>query len=165
MKKYFDNINFLQISIHFAATWFMIFATKTFSLLYEVEIFEALRTNGVTNLEEIGKTTYEFSTFLIVLQLSGFFGILTAFLISLVISKKKKYSLVNSYIVFILAFILYRFKLLGWEYLKQIFLLPGEIFTNPYLNILINGVILLSTSLLLFFTNTTNRIIEQNCNK
>ncbi len=89
-------------------------------------------------------------------------GILVAFIISLTISIKKKRFWINSLLVFILSYLLRRFEYDGWDYLKIIFLAPGQYFDyHSAWYFLINGFTMLAIGLLMFFSTFTNSFIDK----
>jgi len=88
-------------------------------------------------------------------------GLLVAFIISLTICIKRKWFWVNSLIVFISAYTLSWFNLLGWAYLKNIFLSAGELFNNTTAEVLTNSLLLLTLGLLFFFLPSVNKFIAK----
>jgi hypothetical protein len=93
-------------------------------------------------------------------ETSGYVGLLVAFIISLSISVKSKWFWLNSLIVFLLSYVLTRFDLNGWHYLKFLFLAPGQYFDSySTWNSLANGLPMLTIGVLLFFLKLTNRFI------
>lgn len=92
-------------------------------------------------------------------SLGNLIGLLVAFVISLAISINRKWFWFNSFLVLIVVYILGRFDLLGWNYLKKIFLTPGEIFRDIKLEFLTNGLLLLILGLLTFFLARINKFI------
>jgi len=87
-------------------------------------------------------------------------GLLVSFIISLVIAKRHKWFWVNSLIVFILLFVLKRWNISGWSFLKYIFLAPGEIFRSNMLLLLTNGLILLGLGFFVFYYKRFNDFID-----
>jgi hypothetical protein len=77
----------------------------------------------------------------------------------LIISFKRKWFWFNSFLVLVLVPISGHLHLLGWAYLKKIFLMPGEIFANTTWQYLTDGLLLLSLGLLTFFLASTNKFI------
>ena len=92
-------------------------------------------------------------------------GLLTGFLISLAITIKKHWYWVNSLIVFLTASLLLRYHLFGWYYLSYIFQAPGSIFKAYSIGyFLVNGLIMLTIGLLLFFLKWPVQFISPNKN-
>jgi hypothetical protein len=84
-------------------------------------------------------------------------GYLIAFLITLLISKKKKFYWLNSILSLVIFWTLSQYDLTGWNYLKNIFLLPGEI-ANGIWYYLINGFLMISLGIALLFI--ANKIVD-----
>lgn len=152
--------------MHFIAFWFFIHAFQTLSYLYDTKLVDTVRqSNGQLNSQILVDNKIEASDltyFVLWTSVSGFLGLLVAFIISLTISIKRHWFWVNALLAFILTYILYRFNLLGWTYLKQIFLYVGQKFNNSAIEFLFNGIILLIIGFLIFFLRRPNRFIENN---
>ena len=115
---------------------------------------------GTDILKKHGISTEEFAAFLLFTNFSALAGLLVAFIISLIISSRQHWYWMNSLLAFIVTYILFRFDLLGWEYLRKIFWYPGQLFKNTASEFLINGIILLSIGLLVFFLPRSKRFIS-----
>jgi hypothetical protein len=157
------KLNWRQIAIHFIATWFLIYAFQTLSLLHDTTILNIIKHSSekeliqsVNNNKALG---VEFISFSYISDMSKFVAVLTAFIISLMISIKKEWFWFNSFIVLIVAYFLNRFDLLGWDFLKKVALLPGRIFKNVTADYFTSGSILLLISFLLFFLPFLNNFI------
>ncbi len=67
----------------------------------------------------------------------------------------------NALLVLIISYVLKRLDVDGWNYLKYIFLKPGQYFgENSAVYYLANGLTMLTIALLLFFSKGTNRFID-----
>jgi hypothetical protein len=91
---------------------------------------------------------------------SGFIGLIVAFVISLAISIKRHWFWLNSLVVLIVTYVLYRLDLLGWAYLKKFFWRFGQIFSSIKIEFIVNGALLLMIGLLIFFLKRPNAFIE-----
>ncbi|MGG9961178.1 hypothetical protein [Ferruginibacter sp. SUN106] len=163
IQKFIARLNWRQVLIHFIATWFFMYSFQTLAVLHNTNLIDILRHSDKGDLSEaLSKkqvSATEVSYFVMWTSLSNTFGSLVAFIISLAISIKRKWFWFNSIIVFVLVFILSRYEQLGWNFLKNIFLTPGEIFGNIILEYLANGIILLTLGLLTFFSGKANKFI------
>jgi hypothetical protein len=163
LKNFITRINWRQIVVHFAASWFFIHAFQILSNLYHLDIVIALRqsctANGFQGMIDKGFTTDDLVGFLMWQNLSGLIGLITAFFISLAISIKYRWFWVNSLLVLIAAYTLYKFNFLGWPYLKKVFLIPGQIFETLSIRLLVNGLFVLLTGVLLLFLKPIKRFI------
>ncbi len=150
--------------MHSIACWFFIHAFQTLSYLYDTKLIDIVRqSNGQFNDQALGDNKIEASDvayFLLWTNISGLVGLLVAFIISLTISIKRHWFWVNSLFAVLLMYILYRFELLGWAYLKRIFWYLGQKLNNATGEFLLNGIILLIIGLFIFFLKLTNQFIE-----
>lgn len=164
LQDFVARLNWRQILMHFIAFWFFIHAFQTLSYLYDTKLIDTVRqSNGQLNSQALVDNKVETSDltyFVLWPSVSGFVGLLVAFIISLTISIKRQWFWANALFVFVLTYILYRFDLLGWTYLKQFFWYLGQKFNNSIIEFLINGVILLTIGLFIFFLRRPNQFIE-----
>ena len=162
------KINYLQILLHFIASCFFIFSFRAFSAVYNIKILKLVTENGVENVmknsEKYGITISDIWYFTFTTEISNVIGIFVAFIISIIISIKKKWSIWNSFIVFILSFLLNRFDLLGWSYFKT-YLSIGKYINNMLLGFLTTGTFLLIIGLLIFLSNFLSSRIENQKQK
>lgn len=163
------KINYLQIIIHLIATCFFIFSFTVYSNIYNFKLLMVFSENGVhnvmSNTDKYGITLSDIWDFSFTTTILQFIGIIIAFIISLIISIKNKWSILNSFIVLILSFILNRFDLLGWGYIKD-YLFLGKYISNLKLSFFMMGSILLIIGLIIFLSNFLNDKIEKqskNC--
>lgn len=162
------KINYVLIIFHFIASYFIIFSLKSFSWLYSIKILELTKIHGAKNVfdnqEKYGITPGDIALFSFWPSVAVFAGIVFTFIISIVISKIKKWSILNSFIVLILIYLLYRFDLLGWDYIRSY--LSVDRFIDDYQSIfIINGLLLLIIGSIIFFSKWTNRIIQNQYQK
>lgn len=164
LQNFITRLNWRQIVIHFIAFWFFIHAFQTLSYLFDTKLVDTVRqSNGQLTSRALTDKKIEASDltyFVLWTSVSGFFGLLVAFIISVAISIKRHWFWINALISFLLMYILYRFDLLGWTYLKQIFLYVGQKFNNSTIEFLFNGIILLIIGVLIFFLRQPNKFIE-----
>lgn len=162
------KINYLQIFIHFVATCFFIFSFRVYSDIYNFKILMLFSENGVknvmTNTEKYGVTSSDIYDLNFAISISQLIGIIIAFIISIIISVKNKWPILNSFIVLILSFTLNRFDLLGWSYIKD-YLFLGKYINNLKLSFFIMGSILLIIGLMIFLSNFLNAKIEKHSNR
>ena len=166
LHNFIERINWRQILMHFFAFWFFIYAAQTLSFLYNTNLLDTVRnTKGELTtkaLNDSGTTASDLVDYVLWTTISGFIGLLVAFIISLLISIKRHWFWVNSLIAFIVTYILYRYDLLGWTYLKQIFWYVGQKLNNTTVEFLFNGITLLIIGLLIFLLKRPNQFIENN---
>jgi hypothetical protein len=157
IKSFFSQLNGRLMVIHFIAFWFFIFAFQTLAFVHDYNFLylASERTNRLNNharfLRDMG-----------VIEQSGIYGLLTAYIISWSICTRRNWFWANSVIIFLLAFVFKVFGLLGWNYLHSFFQLPGKIFDDTSIwGYLTNGAIMLIIGLLLFFYKPLVRYIER----
>jgi hypothetical protein len=154
-QTFISKFNWRQVLLHFVAFWFFIHAFQTLSYLYDTKLIDTVRQSNGQDTDKIlvdsGTTATEVAYFLLWIGVSGLIGLVVAFIISLIISIKRHWFWINALIAFILTYILYRFDLLGWIYLKPFFWYLGQKFSNSTIEFLVNGIILLTIGLLIFF--------------
>ena len=164
LQNFIAKINWRQILIHFVAFWFFIHAFQTLSYLYDTKLVDTVRqSNGqdaIKTLSDNGTTASDLNYFVVWTSVSGFIGLLFAFIVSLTISIKRHWFWINSLLAFILTYILYRFDLLGWTYLKRFFWYLGQLFNNSTIEFLFNGIALLTIGFLIFLLRRPNQFIE-----
>ena len=162
MKK----INYLQIIIHLIATYFFAFSAIVFSSFYNFRFVKIILENGIDNVihnsEKFKITLIDESNFSYSIAISSVIGIFIAILISIFISIKKKWSIINSFIILLISFILKKIGFFDWVW-NQLgtFVCPGKYISNLKLNILTSGIFLLSIGCLLFFSKILNLKIEK----
>lgn len=158
------KINYLQIFIHFIATCFFIFSFRVYSDIYNFKILMLFSENGVQNVmrntDKYEITLSDIWDFSFTITISQLIGIFIAFIISIIISIKNKWSIANSFIVLMLSFTLNRFDLLGWTYIKD-YLFLGKYISNLKLSFFIMGSFLLIIGLIIFLSNFLNSKIEK----
>ena len=158
------KINYLQIFIHFIATCFFVFSFRVYSDIYNFKILMLFSENGVQNVmrntDKYEITLSDIWDFSFTITISQLIGIFIAFIISIIISIKNKWSIANSFIVLMLSFTLNRFDLLGWTYIKD-YLFLGKYISNLKLSFFIMGSFLLIIGLIIFLSNFLNSKIEK----
>jgi hypothetical protein len=166
LQKFISRLNWRQIVIHFVASYFFVYAFTILAYLYDTKLVDHFRFSNYENpIQKIDNTNYSSSDvahFIMIPLYSAMVGLLIAFLISLFISIKRQWFWFNSAIAFLLTYFLHRFDYLGWDYLKKIFLAPGRLFNNTFIEFLLNGTLMLTIGLLLFFLRQSMKFIDKN---
>ncbi len=116
--------------------------------------------NVMRNTDKYEITLSDIWDFSFTITISQLIGIFIAFIISIIISIKNKWSIANSFIVLMLSFTLNRFDLLGWTYIKD-YLFLGKYISNLKLSFFIMGSFLLIIGLIIFLSNFLNSKIEK----
>ncbi|WP_343697326.1 hypothetical protein [Flavobacterium sp.] len=158
-----QKINYIQIIFHLIVTYFLTFSFQSFAWLHNARIIELTETYGVENFahnhEKYNVSVQEIALFTFWPHVACLLGILLAFILSITISIVKKWSILNSFVVLLISYILYRFDILSWKYSKSF--LSVDRFIDDYQTIFIlNGSLLLIIGLVIFFSKWTNRLIQ-----
>lgn len=170
-RTFLSKLNWRQMLVHFVAMWFFIHAFQFLSYLTNIRLYEAVQTSSKNNgrFSTANFSAAELVSYLYYTTTSWFFALLLALIISLLMSKWKKWFWLNSLISFLIAYLLERFDYSGWYYLKHIFFLPGSVFKHtsyyPTFYLLTNGAVLLSLGVVTFFNNRITRFVDENREK
>lgn len=163
-QNFISRLNWRQVLLHFVAFWFFIHAFQTLSYLYDTALIDTVRNSKgqVTEqmLAESGLNAADLTYFVFWTGISGFIGLLLAFIISLTISIRRGWFWANALTTFILTYLFYRYNLLGWTFLKRIFWYFGLQFNNATVEFIFNGTVLIAIGLLIFFLRRPIQFIE-----
>ena len=159
-----QNLRWQQILVHFTALIFIVHAFHMFSYLFGIKIIDIYFGNKnmtVNSLLRSGLFSGEYLTdFLIWQSLSVSIGCLFAFIVSLFISLRKKWFWLNSLLVLLLAFFLFRYFDLGWSVLKTLVLyFRGKKDKSIFL-FSSTVIVLMVIGLVIFFAKPSIRFIE-----
>ena len=162
MKEILKRLNWKLILVHFIATWLFIHSFYILSYLHDIEFTEFIMKNRsqVPDFDEIPFDTKRMSDFFMITGVSKFISLLVAFIISLSISIYRKWFWLNSVLVLLITYTLFRLDFLLWDYLKVIFRFIGGFMPNVILDFLVDGLVMLFLGLLIFFSKKINQIIE-----
>jgi len=158
-----SKLNWRLLLVHMAACWFFIYAFRLFFIMHDLAIIDVFVHNqhAIKNLDP--KRITNDAMWVAVGQVAG---LLVGYLISLLVSIKYQWSRLNSLIVFLVAYFLWRFSLFGWEHLALIFLAPGSFFKDDTAwYYIINGAVMLAIGLFLFFSKWAVQFIEAGQNE
>jgi len=143
-----SKLNWRLILIHFVACWFFIHAFKVLFSLHDHEFLMGVIANRNTGGLNAGRLANDIHW----LNLAGYAGLIAGCLLSVLISLKKHWFLANTLIVFVIAFVLEKYELLGWNSLQSVFTSPGDLLNLPSpWYFLLNGGIMVAIGLVLFF--------------
>ena len=152
-------------SDYFSGFQSFFFVFQILSYLYNTNLVDTLRnSNGQDTIKVLvnnDTTASDVAYFHFWTGVSGSIGLLVAFILSLIISIRRHWFWVNSLIAFVVTYILYRYDVLGWTYLKRVFWYLGQKFDNSTVEFLFNGIILLIIGLLVFLLRRPNQFIEK----
>ncbi|MFY7729991.1 MAG: hypothetical protein ACOVRN_10775 [Flavobacterium sp.] len=144
------NISFKFILFHIIAAWFFIHAFATASLLFDVALVKGFITEGESYFSTANIGPRRISNFLVATGLSRFLGFIVSVCISFIITRKHKVHWLNVLPLFIVGYFFLFYDFLGWNYLKFIFLLPGDASDIVSVKLTINSVVLLLLGMAVF---------------
>lgn len=165
IKDFAARINWRQIVVHALAFWFFMYAFETLAYLFHIDLIDASKSTNLNMNEMIQKKgigVVEITSFLITQGFAEIAGILIAVVLSFIISFKNKWFWFNSLLSLLLIFLFMRLRLTGWDQIRDFFYLPGRLSSNIVIELLINGMILLTIGLLLLFSKPIKRFIAGN---
>ena len=166
MKENLKRLNWKLILLHFVATWFFIHSFYILSYLHDIEFTEFImkNRNEIPVFDEIPFDTKRMGNFFMITGVSKFIGLLVAFIISLGISLYRKWFWLNSVLVLLITYTLFRLDFLLWDYLKVIFRFIGGFMPNVILDFLVDGLVMLFLGLLIFFAKKSTQLINYEKN-
>lgn len=160
--KIVKKINYVQILIHFMATLFLIISFNKFSFLNNVKILQATVQYGIKytfdHHEKLGISLEDISLFSFWPAVFSTIALFVGFIISLIVSKVKGWSLINSIIVFLSVLILQRFVVSTTAFPSFSLM---EFLSDFRLDFILFGSFFLILSSILFFSKGLNNIIQK----
>ncbi|MGV3460104.1 MAG: hypothetical protein ACO1N9_06585 [Flavobacterium sp.] len=153
-KNFLSKLNWKQIIIHMIAAWFLFGTLHQFYSLYRIDLLEGYKDGGMKFLSD---NANEVNYYIFYLSLSGLVAALITLFISIILSIKKGWHWINSVLSFVIIMILKRVDL---DYIERILFYPGWQFKSLRIGFVVNGLIMLSVSLFLFFSPIVQRFIS-----
>ena len=161
IQQLHGKINWRHILVHLLAIYAIKQAAYQWAFLTDTALLDALRYNGtgypVLTAEEVAHRSLD------LLKAAGIFasvGLLAGFVCSLVISINRKWSWLNSVLAFVihlaLSNLLLHTDLLSFHWVPS----PGSVLGSSFLRHFVDGLLLLSAAMLLFFSKRVNRFIR-----
>ncbi len=158
MKK----LNVPLLVFHSLGALFFIFSFQKFRGLYYLDVFELATRVGISNFvnnsSKYGYTIADVAHFTLVTGLTNLIAILFAFVVSLFICIKRKYSIFNSIVVLLLMLVLIRIDILKWIMIDRI---PGYFIRNLFALFLVGGLVFLFMGIVMFTSKRLNRIVAK----
>ena len=166
MKEFLQKFNRRQLLVHFIATWFFMFSFQVLSFLHNLRLFLLIKSSVVNNQLDTASISSKYTaaainSYYFWTNSANNIGLLVAFVVSLIISVKRKWFLGNALLIVLLAYVLEYYGWLGWEWLGKVFWLPGMFFKDPVYQYVINGFVLLLLGCCCFFLPPINQFINK----
>ena len=158
---FLNRINWRQIIIHFLVCWcFAYISNILFSMLFFLRDWDLvlaiihshgdIRQIDFSHLKGVDAQKIAWLAFWS--TLSKPIGLAAGFILSLITSIIRTWFWVNSFLVFLLACVLFHFHFSDWTWLLKVFLAPGRIFPTYSVGyFVVDGSVLLLLGLLLLF--------------
>lgn len=154
MKNFFLKLNWRLIVIHILASWLFLCAFREFVLMHDYSYqYVYSHNNKAPDEDRIMNNLYWNA-------LSGVVGLLVAFIISFILSLRKRWFWPNSVIVFILGILSSPFilRLNAGYYINY---LLGGLITVPWKEFMTIGIMLLLPGLILLLSKIFVRLIDK----
>lgn len=159
MKSILSSFNARLLLIHFVAFWFFMYGFQMISFLHD---YDFLYSQHTLLLNSPGRFDYD----MVIIEQSGSFGLIAAYITSFFISSKQGWHWINSALVFIVAFLLENFVLLHWVKFHNNYLSQGGLFhVFSKWGHLALGIALLSFGVLLIISKKVIKYINGNSAK
>lgn len=165
-QKLIDRVNWRLIVIHLFATLFFMIAAKEFIMLYDIELLSLIGKYSVSktydHLFKQDGFTNRLTLFSFWAKTSPLIGLVISFVLSLMVCLVKKHFWLNSFLVLIISFILYRTGFYDSQVINTIFLSFGRLFASYGIVFILiaNGIFLLLIGLFVFFSKVVNDFIQ-----
>lgn len=157
------QINPEQIIFHFVASLMILLALKNAYLFFNHELLSEVDKFGFeevyNNSDKFGYSAEDFLWFTINQKIVLWIGILIAFVFSILVVRKQKWSVWNSIIIFSLLIFLNILDLLNFP---SYYISIGSLFSNWTIRILLNIIFFFSIGFYLFFSKRVISIISVN---
>lgn len=156
------KLNFLQILFHFIATYCCIFLFRTLHWINNIRVLEITEKHSLENIQNdfsnYGITAKDIFNLTAFPPIATLIGMLLGIGISLFISIKKKWPLINSLVIFILCFSFNYFDLPIFNYLQTLY--PLTLTKSLFLQLITLCVLFVSIAMFLFFSKIIKNYIE-----
>ena len=162
------KLDYKLIISHTLAGIFLIWALNELIYLYDSELLRIYDDINIIDAWRMDNKAERISMFLLLKYTSSYIGLIITLLISLSISLKRKLGGINSFIAFFVLTVLIRLRIISSEFIETIVYFPGEIFFGfSVKSVTLNGILLLSVSLFLYFSKFINKFImnKENSDK
>lgn len=166
IRNLISRLNWRHILFYCAAFWFFVYGFKTLSFIHHLKLVEAVRSlNGeISNDVLTGKelSGEELVNSVLWTNFASVAGLISGFGMALFLSIKRKLFWVNPFIAFLVVFFAHKYGWLAWDYAREFFWYPGQLFNNLLLEFLTNGIILLIFGFIIVYLTGKNRHSPQH---
>lgn len=154
-----QKLNYKLIISHTLAGIFLIWALNELIYLYDTELLRIYEDIDIIDAWRLNNKVERISKLLLLKYTSSYISLIISLIISLSITLKRKFGGINSFTAFFVIAILIRLGIITSEFIETIVFFPGEyLFGFSVKSVSLNGILLLSISLLLYFSKFVYRI-------
>ena len=154
------RVNYKLIISHTLAGIFLIWAFNELVYLYDSELLRIYDDIDIIDAWRLNNKTERISRLLLLRYSSSYIGLIITLIISLSITLKRKFGGINSFIAFFVLIVFIRTGIISSEFIEKIIYFPGEIFFGfSVKSVALNGILLLSVSLFIYFSKFINKLI------
>lgn len=158
-----QKFNYKLIISHTLAGIFLIWAFNELVYLYDSELLRIYKDIDIIDAWRMNNKTERISKFFFLKYTSSYIGLIITLIISLSITLKRKFGGINSFIAFFVLIIFIRTGIISSEFIEKIIYFPGEIlFGFSVKSVALNGILLLSVSIFLYFSKFINKLTLKN---
>jgi hypothetical protein len=166
-KTIISKLNWRLIMIHLIATTFVIYGMRQFAWLTDIDLNDALSKYGIDFQKHLLRTndltdTKRFLLYISRISYTCLAALILSFAISTILTIKWKIHWLNPFIVLIGGFLFYRFRIFNYSFYSSPTNFIGDSFSKFGLQFpfIINGVILLTIGLFLYFSRWIRNYIK-----
>ena len=155
-----QKLNYKLIISHTLAGIFLIWALNELIYLYDTELLRIYEDIDIIDAWRLNNKIERISKLLLLKYTSSYIGLIISLIISLSITLKRKFGGVNSFTAFLIIIVLIRLGIITSDIVEKVVYFPGEIlFGFSVKSVTLNGIILLSVSIWLYFSQLINKFV------
>jgi hypothetical protein len=144
MKKLLRAVHWDQVLLYFVAFWLFSHAFQVLACLLDTDTAESVRLAEDTRFSPIVRHSQSEDPHALnrIMTIGRVVGAIVGFLYTIYLARKRGGNWINPTVAFLLTLVLGFFHLLGWAFVKNIFLSPGSLL-NGAMYYVVDGLILL----------------------
>jgi hypothetical protein len=159
----FKKVNYKLIISHAFAGFFLIWAIREFVYIYDSELLRIYDHIDIIDAWRLDNKAERLAKFIAYKITASYTGIILSFIISLIITFRKKLGAINPIIVFTITVILLKVDLLTNDHVENVVYFPGEIIYGfSVQSVTFNGILLTLISLIIYTWEDLKNLFRQN---
>ena len=161
-----QKLNYKLIIAHSLAAVFLIWALNELIYLYDTELLRIYDEIDIIDAWRLNNKAERISKFFLLKYTGSYIGLFLSFIISISITLKRKLGGLNSFVVFLIIGLLIKLGIIGSDIIENVVCFPGEfLFGFSVKSVVLNGILLLSISLWLYFSKFVLKLILKDINE